>query len=96
MKIVISGRPGIGKTTLIKKLTAQITIPKCGFYTEEILENGTRVGFKVVSLDSRKEVVLAHVDFRNLHKVGKYKVKIEDFDSFFSEALEAFLLRKKQ
>ena len=101
MKIVISGRPGIGKTSLIKKLTVQITIPKCGFYTEEILntfvrhncigglsvdtdgpafsgaegvKNGTRVGFKAVSLDSRREVVLAHVDFRSLYKVGKMEL----------------------
>ncbi|NQU18970.1 AAA family ATPase [bacterium] len=80
---------------LIKKLAAQITIPKYGFYTEKIFKNGTRVGFKAVSLDSRREVVLAHVDFRSLHKVGKYKVNIKDFDSFLSEALKAFLLREK-
>ena len=95
MKIVISGGPRIGKTTLIKKLAAQITIPKCGFYTEEILENGTRVGFKAVSLDSRREIVLAHVDFRSLHKVGKYKVNIKDFELVVKDTLRAFLAQNK-
>ena len=74
MKIILSGKPGVGKTTLVKKLASQIYGPICGFYTEEILKNGTRVGFRAVSLDNREEAVLVHADIKSPHRLGKYKV----------------------
>ena len=36
MNILITGKPGIGKTTLIRKLIDSISLSKGGFYTEEI------------------------------------------------------------
>ena len=51
-KFIIASTPGIGKTTLIKTI-ARILKPfhPVGFYTEEIREQGTRVGFQLLSLD---------------------------------------------
>lgn len=91
MKIIISARPGAGKTTLVKELATQIKAPKCGFYTEEILKDRNRAGFKAISLDGRKEVILAHVDIKSPYRVGKYKVNIKDFEPMAINILEQAL-----
>jgi nucleoside-triphosphatase len=73
---LLTGRPGTGKTSLVKQAIAESAIDAGGFYTEEIRSRGTRVGFKLVTLDGR-EVVLSHVDFNKRFHVGKYGVDIE-------------------
>jgi len=59
-KVILTGRPGCGKTTVIKRVVSKLTRPAGGFYTEEIRERGTRVGFKLVTLDG-EQAVFAHV-----------------------------------
>lgn len=57
---------GVGKTTLIKKIVLQLQnnhIPYNGFYTEEKRENGTRVGFDLVTLNSNEHFPLAKVSY---------------------------------
>jgi nucleoside-triphosphatase len=83
--ILITGLPGTGKTTLIKKVAARLP-DAVGFYTEEIRERGVRKGFRLVSLGpgilSGKESVLSHVDMKSPHRVGKYRVDVEGFEKF--------------
>src|SRR6266480_93311 len=50
-KVLLTGRPGCGKTTLIKRVVNELAQPAGGFYTEEIRERGERVGFKIITLD---------------------------------------------
>ena len=58
--VLIMGRPGIGKTVLLKRL-AQILRhgPIDGFLTEECREGAERVGFWLSPLDGR-QILLAH------------------------------------
>jgi nucleoside-triphosphatase len=70
-KILLTGRPGCGKTTLIKRVVNNLPRGAGGFYTEEIRDGGTRAGFKIVTLNG-EEAVFAHVDFKTPHHVGKY------------------------
>ena len=70
-KVLLSGRPGCGKTTLIKQVVNKLPRGAGGFYTEEIRDGGTRAGFKIVTLDG-EEAVFAHVDFKTRSRVGKY------------------------
>lgn len=80
--VLITGLPGIGKTTLIKKLSEGLKdLHPVGFYTEEIREQGTRKGFELRSLDGRK-AILSHVDLKSPYKVGKYAVDIKGFEDF--------------
>src|SRR3989304_357892 len=80
--ILITGLPGVGKTTIIKKLTENlIDLNPVGFYTEEIREKGIRKGFELMSLDGRKGL-LSHVDIKSHCTVGKYKVDIKGFEEF--------------
>ncbi|NPA58376.1 MAG: NTPase [Aquificae bacterium] len=92
MKIVLTGKPGIGKTTVVKKVAERFKDRAKGFYTEEIRDRtGRRTGFKAVSLDGR-EVLLASKEGSSPFKVGSYSVFVEDFERFavpiLKEALE--------
>jgi len=79
--LFLSGRPGCGKTTVIKKTIALLGKVKLkGFYTTEMRPRGTRVGFQITTLDGRHGI-LAHVNFQSDKKVGKYGVCLKDIDT---------------
>ncbi len=85
-KILLTGRPGIGKTTVIKKLAQRLAFFKpSGFYTEEIRQEGIRKGFAIKRLDGSTAGILAHVDVKGPYRVARYGVNIKVFDSFLSE-----------
>jgi nucleoside-triphosphatase len=80
--ILITGLPGVGKTTLIKKISEELqSFHPGGFYTEEIEEEGIRKGFELISLNGRNGL-LSHIDIKTSYRVGKYRVDIESFDDF--------------
>ena len=82
--ILITGLPGVGKTTLVRKLVERLdSFHPVGFYTEEIREGGMRKGFELTRLDGRKEI-LSHVEGRSPYRVGKYKVDVKGFEDFLS------------
>ena len=83
---LLTGNPGTGKTSLIKQAVAEFQVKAGGFYTEEIRSQGTRLGFKLVTLDGH-EAVLAHTDFSKRFQVGKYGVDIDALDSVGVTAL---------
>lgn len=88
--LLITGRPGVGKTTLaIKVIEASGLNPK-GFYTEEIRMARERKGFRIKTF-GRKEGTLAHVDYKDKPKVGKYGVDIESFEAVAIPELEEAL-----
>ncbi|XP_078000742.1 cancer-related nucleoside-triphosphatase-like [Glandiceps talaboti] len=89
--ILLTGPPGIGKTTLIRKTVEKLTsdsINVQGFYTEEVRgQHGKRVGFDVITLDGKKGT-LATVsqekgDYggrRREYRVGQYIVDLLSFE----------------
>jgi len=76
---LLTGKPGTGKTSLIKQVAADLKDRAGGFYTEEIRSQGSRLGFRLVTLDGQ-EAILAHVDIRSPHRVSKYGVDIAALD----------------
>lgn len=76
---LLTGRPGTGKTSLIKEVVSAVEGRAGGFYTEEIRGQGIRLGFRIKALDG-EEAVLAHVDFNKRYRVGKYGVDIDSLD----------------
>ena len=87
---LITGPPGIGKTTLIKKLYA-LCKPAVGFYTEEVRgPNGVRLGFDIISLEDEKsrKPLARESSAQRGPKVGKYTVQIPEFESVAIPCLE--------
>ena len=76
---MLTGRPGTGKTSLIKQVAARMEGRAGGFYTEEIRNQGIRQGFRLVTLDG-EEAVLSHVSIRSPYRVSKYGVDISALD----------------
>ncbi|XP_037247291.1 cancer-related nucleoside-triphosphatase isoform X2 [Falco rusticolus] len=85
--VFLTGPPGVGKTTLIQKVTQALKssgIPIDGFYTEEVREGGRRTGFDVVTL-SGKRGPLSRVSSdsstsRREYRVGQYVVDLVSFE----------------
>jgi len=48
--ILLTGAPGSGKTTLVRRLLADLARPADGFFTQEIRERGTRKSFEIITL----------------------------------------------
>jgi nucleoside-triphosphatase len=76
---LLTGRPGTGKTTIIRETLSFIKVKAGGFYTQEIREGGVRKGFKIITLDG-KEAVLSHIDFSKTYRVGKYGVNLNNLE----------------
>jgi nucleoside-triphosphatase len=94
MNYLLTGHPGVGKTTIIKKLIEKLKLPAGGFYTEEIRENNMRMGFAIVTLSGFKGV-LAHQNFRSRYKVGKYGVGVHTLNKIGVTEIELCLVEKK-
>jgi nucleoside-triphosphatase len=79
-KILLTGAPGVGKTTAIRKIAESLAPDASGFYTEERRESGHRTGFDIVTLDGRR-APLSHVNIRGRQRVGRYGVDVYSIDS---------------
>jgi nucleoside-triphosphatase len=84
--ILLAGRPGVGKTTVIRQVVDMLGGEAGGFYTEEIRQGGRRVGFKIITLEG-EEGILAHVDIKGAPRVSKYGVNIKDLEEVGVAAL---------
>jgi nucleoside-triphosphatase THEP1 len=87
MRLLLTGNPGVGKTTLIRAVVERLEGLTCaGFYTEEIRQRGQRTGFRAVTLDGRKAILAS---LRNhQHTVSKYSVHVEQFDKLVLRYLD--------
>jgi nucleoside-triphosphatase len=82
--LLITGYPGVGKTTLIRHLADRLeTRHPIGFYTQEIRESGVRRGFVWVDLGGRRGV-LARVGLRSPYRVGRYGVDVNGFEAYLA------------
>ena len=88
--LLLSGKPGTGKTSLIKEALDRARIKAGGFYTQETRSGGVRQGFKIVTLDG-KEAVLAHINISSPFQVSKYKVYIDGLNGLGVSALQQAL-----
>ena len=88
--LLLTGKPGVGKTGVIKEAIAKAKIKAGGFYTEEIRINGIRQGFRIITLDG-KEATLAHVSISSPYQVSKYRVDIDSLNKVSVSALRQAL-----
>jgi nucleoside-triphosphatase len=87
LRLLLTGPPRCGKTTVVKKVVDTFPGRAAGFYTREVREKGERVGFGIVTLDGQV-AMLSHMDFPGPHRVGKYGVSLENLHRVALPALE--------
>jgi nucleoside-triphosphatase len=91
---LLTGRPGVGKTTCLRRALERLAVPAGGFITEEMREGGERVGFALVTLDGRRGT-LAHVGRRGGGpRVGKYRVDLHTLEGLGVPAIGDALRRR--
>ncbi|XP_026490815.2 nucleoside-triphosphatase THEP1 [Vanessa tameamea] len=84
---IITGDPGVGKTTLVKKLCTLLNskgVKTIGFLTEEVRRNRCREGFDVVTLDGTRGRLARDQNLLqspSKYTVGKYGVLIQEFEN---------------
>ena len=88
-RLLLEGRPGIGKTTVARRLLhllQEAGVPVGGFTTAELRTGGRREGFLVEAVSGAQEV-LAHVALPGPPRVGRYGVDLAAFDRVALPAL---------
>ena len=88
--LLLTGKPGTGKTALIKEAISRTQVKGGGFYTEEIRTGGIRQGFKIITLDGQ-EAILAHASISSPYQVSKYRVDIDNLNRVGVSALHQAL-----
>jgi len=93
VKIYITGRPGIGKSTVILKVINKLrarNVKIGGIICPEVRSpRGGRVGFKIVDILTGKSGWLAHKHiFKEGPRIGRYIVNVQDAVSIGVTALK--------
>ncbi|MBW3661167.1 MAG: AAA family ATPase [Gemmatimonadetes bacterium] len=77
--LLLTGRPGVGKTTALRRAAETVDAEVSGFYTEEIRQRGRRTGFRAIPFGAGEAVTIAHVDVAG-PRVSKYGVDVAALD----------------
>jgi nucleoside-triphosphatase len=85
--LLLTGVPGVGKTTALRRAAAQLRQRQArGFFTEELRQQGARVGFRLETLDGRR-AVLARIGLASAARVGRYGVDLDALDEIVTTTL---------
>lgn len=76
---LVTGEPGVGKTTLIRQVVSTMHLRAAGFYTEDIQMSGNREGFRIVTLDGDM-ALLASTGHPGEVRVSKYGVDVAELE----------------
>lgn len=92
LRLVITGRPGVGKSTLFNSIVDELR--KAGYtvggiIAPEVRLGGQRVGFKLVDLLTGEETWLARKDVISTVRVGSYGVLVRESSQLVEKALTA-------
>ncbi|EFN89850.1 cancer-related nucleoside-triphosphatase homolog [Harpegnathos saltator] len=100
LHVLLTGPPGIGKTTVCKKVASMLEKKGGrldGFYTEEVRDrSGSRIGFDIVRVtDPERRLSLARLkglteaQKNSKYHVGNYSVSLDNFETVALPALDS-------
>jgi nucleoside-triphosphatase len=87
-RAALTGRPGVGKTTVIERLLKILPLSAGGMITKEIRVCGHRVGFSLLDVATGEEGVLAHLHHRDGPRVGRYTVDLRSLEEIGVRAVQ--------
>jgi nucleoside-triphosphatase len=88
-RILLTGPPGCGKTTVVRKVADLLRGRASGFCTEDVRDDtGQRIGFRITSLDGKRGE-LARKRPGPGPRVGSYLVNVKDFERVALPSLAA-------
>jgi 23S rRNA (uridine2552-2'-O)-methyltransferase len=90
--ILLTGQPGTGKTTIVRKTLEQFAnrgVRIAGIISDEVRENGLRIGFKITNVSTGEHGWLAKKNDQTTKRlrIGAYTVEEEDLEKIGAEAL---------
>jgi len=88
--LLLSGLPGVGKTTVVQKVVEELKTEGFavgGMLSREVRSGASRVGFEIQDIGSQERGWLAHVDQRDGPRVGRYRVNLRDLNRVGAEAI---------
>jgi nucleoside-triphosphatase len=90
---LVTGQPGSGKTTLVKTVLADLLARgvRCtGFYTDEVVSKGSRIGFDVVTVpEGARGPLCRKGGDASFPKTGAYSVDVASFERLALPTLQA-------
>jgi nucleoside-triphosphatase len=79
-RIAITGKPGVGKSTVCRNIVEHLTCTYGGMVSADIRVEGERVGFGIMDISTKERGILAHKNGRG-PGVGKYNVNLDDLNN---------------
>lgn len=93
MNILITGPPGVGKTSILNRIKDKLKsngYKVGGVYSPEIRDSRKRIGFSIIDINEGQRGVLANEDGEG-PRFGKYKINLQDLDLIGVNALKKAL-----
>lgn len=91
---LLTGSPGVGKSTIIRQVAGRLGSRAGGFFTQEVRVDGQRTGFEVVTLGGQTAVLATRNPapaFAREAALGRYRVNLAAIDDLIVPALQTAL-----
>lgn len=88
--LLLTGRPGVGKTTALMAVVGQLGAAAGGFYTAEVRAGRDRAGFEIITLSGERRM-MASKAFKSARRVGSYGVDVEAIDTLAAGSIDEAL-----
>jgi nucleoside-triphosphatase len=87
LKIALTGEPGVGKSTLVRKVIVGESFSSGGMISQDRRISGRRVGFEICDVGSGALGTLASLDGSG-PKFGRYHINLEDLEETGARSIE--------